>query len=329
MNRLELTPLQLDDPRDRAASLAIRLTDLFDTLRSVLSPDCILRREEPLARRTTLRVGGPADLLVEPDSEHSLRVVVELCGQLDLPWLVIGRGSNLLIRDGGIRGVVIALSQPAFCAVEAQPGRLYAGAGARLKTIAVTARQAGIGGMEFMEGIPGSLGGALRMNAGAMGRWTFDVVERMRFLEPSGEISERLGSEINADYRSCPLLHSRIALAAILKGDIEDPETIRGRMDAYSRKRWASQPHQPSAGCTFKNPSATRPAGKLIDELGLKSLKVGGASVSDVHANFLINDGTATASDVLQLMETVRSTVREKAGFELHPEVEIIGEDLP
>ena len=143
MNSLILTPLQADDPRHRAASLAIRITDVIDTLRTVLPPACVLRRDEPLAKRTTLRVGGPADLLVEPDSENSLRVIVEMCRQLDLPWCVIGRGSNLVIRDGGIRGVVVALSHPFFCSIETQPTRVFAGAGARLKAIAVAARQAG------------------------------------------------------------------------------------------------------------------------------------------------------------------------------------------
>lgn len=329
MNSLVLTPLQADDPCDRAASLAIRITDLYDTLRTVLPPTCVLRRDEPLAKRTTLRVGGPADLLVEPDSENSLRVVMELCAQLDLPSCVIGRGSNLVIRDGGIRGVVIVLSHPFFCSIETQPGRLFAGAGARLKAIAVAARQAGIGGLEFLEGIPGSMGGALRMNAGAMGRWTFDVVERLRYLGSDGEIHELAGAEVQADYRNCPLLRSGIALAAILQGELADPETVRVRMDAYSKKRWSSQPSQPSAGCTFKNPSVSQPAGRLIDELGLKNLRVGGASVSDVHANFLVNDGTATAADILQLMALVRARVQEMRGIDLHPEVEIVGEDLP
>lgn len=329
MNSLILTPLQADDPRDQAASLAIRITNLFDTLRTVLPPTCGLRRDEPMAKRTTLRVGGPANLLVEPDSENSLRVVIELCGQLDLPWCVIGRGSNLVIRDGGIRGVVIILSHPFFCSIETQPSRLFAGAGARLKAIAVAARQAGIGGLEFLEGIPGSMGGALRMNAGAMGRWTFDVVERLRYLGSDGEIREVAGSEVQADYRSCPLLRSGIAIAAILQGDLANPESVRVRMDTYRKKRWASQPSQPSAGCTFKNPSATQPAGRLIDELGLKNLRVGGASVSDVHANFLVNDGTATATDVLQLMALVQARVRDTHGIDLHPEVEIVGEDLP
>ena len=329
MSRWMLKPLQSENPIERAAGLAIRITDLYDTLRTVLPEGCGLHREEPLAKRTTLRVGGPADLLIEPDSENSLRVAIELCGQLEVPWCVIGRGSNLVVRDGGVRGAVFVLSHPFFCRIESQPGRIYAGAGVRLKAIAVAARQAGIGGMEFLEGIPGSLGGALRMNAGAMGRWTFDAVERLRYLSAEGEILDVEGTTVQADYRNCPLLRRGVALAAILRGELADPETVRGKMDAYSKKRWASQPNQPSAGCTFKNPSATLPAGRLIDELGLKSLSVGGARVSDVHANFLVNDGSATARDVLQLMDLVRNRVREQKGIELHPEVEIIGEDKP
>lgn len=327
MNHLMLRPLVENDPRDRAASLAIRVTDLFDTLRAVLPPACILKRDEPFSRRTTLRVGGPADLWVEPDSENSLRVLVELCAQLELPWMVLGRGSNLVVRDGGVRGVVISLAQSAFSAVETHAGRLFAGSGSRLKTIAHTARNAGLGGLEFLEGIPGSLGGALRMNAGAHGRWTFDVVDRLRYMTHEGELREIDGRDVGADYRSCPLLRTGIALAAILRGEPDEPESIRGRMETLNRKRWTSQPNDPSAGCTFKNPSPTLPAGRLIDELGLKGLRVGGAVVSDRHANFLVNEGSASAGDILELIEMVRRRVFESRGIELATEVEIIGED--
>jgi UDP-N-acetylenolpyruvoylglucosamine reductase len=329
MNRLSLIPLGDATDSDKMATRVVRSNDLFDALRGALPEESVVRRDEPMSRRTTLRVGGPADIYLEPDCEDSLRTAIEFCRQLDIPWFVLGRGSNLLVRDGGIRGVVISLAQPKFSAIETLGERMFAGAGARLKQISNEARRAGIGGLEFLEGIPGSLGGALRMNAGAMGRWTFDVVERLRILTRDGEIKEVTSADAGAIYRECPILKNAIAIGAILRGDPAVPEDIRNRMDGYSRKRWESQPTQPSAGCTFKNPSATLPAGRLIDELGMKNWKVGGAMVSDVHANFLVNLGPGTAKDFLELIEVIRDRALSERGVDLHTEIEIIGEDLP
>ena len=286
-----------------------------------------MRRDEPLARRTTLRVGGPADLWVEPSSENSLTSVLELCAMRRVPWFVLGRGSNLLVRDGGFRGVVISLAHAYFSRIERVEDRLEVGAGARLKTLAVEARRLGLTGLEFLEGIPGSLGGALRMNAGAMGAWTFDVVERMRCMSPEGTIRDLPAAEIEVSYRCCPLLKTHLALGATVRAQPAPVEDIRRQMDTYSRKRWDSQPNQPSAGCTFKNPSPELPAGRLIDELGLKGTRVGDAMVSEVHANFFVNLGEARASDVLALIELVRTRARQARGVELETEVEILGED--
>ncbi|MBM3847117.1 MAG: UDP-N-acetylmuramate dehydrogenase [Verrucomicrobia bacterium] len=244
-----------------------------------------------------------------------------------IPVTALGRGSNLLIRDGGIRGIVFCLCQPAFSSIVVDGCRLDCGAGAKLKLVAVTARQAGIAGLEFLEGIPGSVGGALRMNAGAMGAWTFQAVESVRVMSREGVARDLPASQIPSKYRSCPLLLDHFALRAVLKGEPSSSQEILARMNAYSRKRWESQPAQPSAGCIFKNP-ATIPAGKLIDELGLKGLRVGGAAVSDVHGNFIVNQGGATSTDVLALIEEVRSRVRASRGLELETEVEILGEDI-
>jgi len=193
--------------------------------------------------------------------------------------------------------------------------------------VAVEARRLGLAGLEFLEGIPGSLGGALRMNAGAMGRWTFDVVERMRCMDPQGAALDLEREAIAVEYRSCPMLRTHLALGARLRGSPAPVDEVRARMDTYSRKRWESQPSQPSAGCTFKNPADGPPAGRLIDELGLKGTRVGDAMVSDVHANFLVNLGRATARDVLALIELVRRRVFEARGIPLETEVEIVGED--
>lgn len=291
----------------------------------MLASESVVRAHEPLARRTTLRVGGPADLYVEPCSEADLAAVLRFCAERQMKFVLLGRGSNLLIRDGGIRGMVICLAHAAFSQLEIKGERLHCGAGVRLKTVAVEARRHGLAGLEFVEGIPGSVGGAMRMNAGAMGKWVFDVIESIRFMDHAGQAFERVAAEVNVEYRGCPLLKNHIALGAVLKGEPADAAAIKARMDSYSNKRWESQPNQPSAGCIFKNPPAI-PAGKLIDELGLKGTRVGGAMVSDVHGNFIVNSGDAKADDVLKLIEVIRQRARSARGLELETEVEILGE---
>lgn len=278
-----------------------------------------------MARRTTLGVGGPAEVYVEPASEGDLGLVRRYCHAHAIPFRVVGRGSNLLVRDGGIRGVVVALNHPTFSQVEVEGDRLRAGAGARLKQVAIEARRVGLTGLEFLEGIPGSVGGALRMNAGAHAAWVFDRIERVRFMTPEGAVNEAPASALSAQYRSCPFFDQHVALAAVVRGEPGDPEAIRARMDEFSRRRWATQPRQPSAGCIFKNPAAI-PAGRLIDELGLKGSRVGGAEISAVHANFMVNIGAATARDFLELIAQVRERARADRGIELETEVEILGE---
>ena len=300
-------------------------TGAFEELAGQLSPQAVLRRNEPLARRTTLRVGGPADVYVEPASEPELAAVVRFCRARNLPLFVLGRGSNLLVRDGGFRGVVVCLAQPAFSRIEAAGEHLRCGAGAKLKAVAVEAKRRGLSGLEFLEGIPGSVGGALRMNAGAMGGAMFEVVRRVRMMTLDGSIEERVPSELKVHYRRCATLENHIALGAVLEGKPGELEAIEQRMHEFNRKRWSSQPAAPSAGCIFKNPPAV-PAGKLIDELGLKGTRVGGARVSMEHGNFLVTDATATARDVLELIELIRQHARSERGIELETEVEIVGE---
>jgi len=292
-----------------------------------VSPATVIRRNEPLAGHTTLRVGGPADVYVEPASEVDLAAVVKFCGERGVPFFVIGRGSNLLVRDGGFRGAVICLSHADFSRVEIDGKRLCCGAGAKLKSVAVEARRHGLSGLEFLEGIPGSVGGALRMNAGAMGGATFDVVESVRLMDFDGNIRELAPWEMSVKYRGCATLKNQIALGAVFKGRPDSPESIAQRMSAFSQKRWSSQPAAPSAGCAFKNPPSI-PAGKLIDELGLKGLRVGGAVVSREHGNFIVNDGNATARDVLELIEMLKQRAKKERGIELQTEVEIIGDEI-
>ena len=285
----------------------------------------MIRIDQPLASRTTMRVGGPADVLVEPASEGDLSTILCFCAEHSLPFFVLGRGSNLLVKDAGFRGVVLSLSRPHFSRIEVTGRHLRCGAGAKLKMVAVEAKRNNLTGLEFLEGIPGSVGGGLRMNAGAMAGAIFDVVESVRLMDFAGKVEERTASEMAARYRSCQLLKTRIALGAVLVGQPGVREQIEERMNQFSRKRWDSQPAAPSAGCIFKNP-LTVPAGKLIDELGLKGTRVGGATVSSDHGNFIVNDGTATAANVLALIELIRQRARSERGIELEPEVEIIGE---
>jgi UDP-N-acetylmuramate--alanine ligase len=312
----ELRTLPMNDRQQLAAELAARV-----------SQATTVRADEALARRTTLRVGGPADLFVQPASEADLSIVVQLCRERSLPFTMLGRGSNLLVRDGGIRGVVICLMHANFSHITVDGDQLRCGAGAKLKAIAVEARRHALTGLEFLEGIPGSLGGSMRMNAGAMGSWLFDVIDSIRFMDYDGDVHERKAGEVYVEYRGCPLFKNHIALGAVLKGQTAAVQVVADRMTQYSHKRWESQPAAPSAGCIFKNPK-TIPAGKLIDELGLKGTRVGGASVSAEHGNFIVNDGSATARDVLSLIEVIRERARMARGVELETEVEILGQDL-
>jgi UDP-N-acetylenolpyruvoylglucosamine reductase len=292
-----------------------------------LSPAAVVRAGEPLARRTTLRVGGPADLYVEPASEADLAATLRFAAEQALPVFVLGRGSNLLVRDGGIRGVVLCLAQPHFTAITVAGGRLHCGAGAKLKDVANEARRHGVAGLEFLEGIPGNVGGALRMNAGAYGGEMFGVVESLRCMDYAGNAEELPAGQVEARYRTCAFFKTHIALGAVLRGRPGEPRAIEQRMHECSQKRWASQPKAPSAGCAFKNPAAI-PAGRLIEELGLKGLRVGGARVSLEHGNFIVTDGAATARQVLELIAQIRQRARTERGIELETEVQIVGEDL-
>jgi UDP-N-acetylenolpyruvoylglucosamine reductase len=195
-----------------------------------------------------------------------------------------------------------------------------------LKDVCNTARQHGLGGLEFLGGIPGTVGGALRMNAGAMGSQTFERVEHVRYMDREGEVHEVLVTQVEVHYRSCPMLRNFIALGAIFRGDPDSKEAIVARTNDFNKRRWNSQPKDPSAGCIFKNP-ATIPAGKLVQELGLKGKGIGGAIISPVHGNFIVNEKNATAADVLRLIEIIREKAKAERGLELETEVEILGED--
>jgi UDP-N-acetylmuramate--alanine ligase len=282
---------------------------------------------EPMSRHTTMLVGGPAQFWMEPHSFLGFAFLVGYCRERGIPVRVVGRGSNLLVRDGGIRGAVIHPTGGAFSEITpGTRGEFTAGAGVRLKKLASMAGAAGIGGFEWMEGIPGNVGGALRMNAGAMGIETFDQVVRVTFLDEDGVIRTRERDEITAGYRNVPELRRNFALQAVFKGKLDKPENIKQRWNESREKRKASQPVMASAGCTFKNPEEI-PAGKLIDSLGLKGACVGHAAVSEVHGNFLVNQGGASASEMLKLIDSIQQKARTEQAIELEPEIKILGED--
>lgn len=303
-----------------------QLRNLEADLRACLSDKGKLRRNEPMTRHTSLKVGGPAQFWLEPGNEHDLVRALQYCHGRQVPVTLVGRGTNLLVRDGGIQGVVIHLGSSEFSRIEVDGDRLIARAGARLKTVVLTAERHEIGGLEFLECIPGSLGGALRMNAGAMGRQMFDVVEWVRYISFSGETYVTEGKFLPVSYRNCPIFANHIALSAILRGVRASRGEIGKRLRAFGKRRWATQPAKPSAGCIFKNPE-TIPAGKLIEELGLKGAAVGGARVSELHGNFIVNEGRATAADVLGLIALIRERARHERGIELEPEVMVLGTD--
>ncbi len=296
----------------------------MEELQGVMGPG-LIRLYEPLAKHTTLRVGGPAQFWVEPETEAGFAALVRHAKNNQVPLMVVGRGSNLLVRDGGIRGVVVHLSRGEFRKIEVKDGGITAGAGVKLKELAYAARDAGIGGLEWMEGIPGSVGGGLRMNAGAMGGETFRNVVSVRYLDPNCEIHTATPAELEVHYRDVPSLKNNYALSAVFRGQPGSAPEIEKLLEASMLKRRATQPKESSAGCIFKNP-AQCPAGKLVDELGLKNTGIGRARVSGVHGNFIVNDGGATASDVIELIEKIRAAALKERGIRLETEVQIVGE---
>lgn len=309
------------------SSNALESSDLLSRLSGRVSPDTVLRANEPLANKTTLRVGGKADYYAEPANESDLRALLKEASKRSLPVHFLGRGSNLIVPDSGVRGLVVRLNKPFFQQIEImEDGRVRAAAGVRLKELCGFMRRKEISGFEFLEGIPGNVGGALRMNAGAMGGWISDVISEVVLMDYRGEAFTLSTEELHFGYRHCRELLNAIGLAALFKsGDASSLESIQHTMDSYQNTRKESQPRQASSGCTFKNPDGSA-AGMLIDKSDFKGFSVGGAEVSSVHANFIINTGKATASDIITLVNELRKKVYQKTGYELEPEVILFGD---
>ncbi len=307
--------------------LSILAADLViaEKLKTIVGEEGDVRLYEPLSKHTTLRVGGPAQFWVEPRNETALSELIRFCRDESLPLFVIGRGSNLLVRDGGIRGVVVRPCGGDFDRIDVDDNEITAGVGAKLKEVAYAGKAAGIGGLEWMEGIPGAVGGGLRMNAGAMGAQTFENIVRLRYLDVKGNPHTKSRDELDVRYRNFPLLERNFAVSATFRGHAAPREQIEERLRESQEKRRTSQPIAKSAGCIFKNTDSI-PAGKLVDELGLKNSCVGKARVSQVHGNFIVNDGGATAADMLELIAKIKATARAQRGIELETEVQIVGE---
>lgn len=281
--------------------------------------------EEPMKKHTTFRVGGPADVLVQPD-ETALAAILALCRQYHVSYSFIGNGSNLLVGDKGIRGVVIEMTDP-MGNIEVDGTKITAQAGAMLSKIANTAASNGLGGMEFAAGIPGSVGGAVVMNAGAYGGEMKDIIEKVYVLNENGAQLELDRDALDLGYRhSCIPEKKYIVTKVVLELVPRNEAEIRSEMKELNEKRAEKQPLQyPSAGSTFKRPEGYF-AGKLIMDAGLRGYQVGGAQVSEKHCGFVINKGDATAADICQLMRDVSDKVQAQFGVVLEPEVKMIGE---
>ncbi len=286
-------------------------------------------REEPMARHTTFQVGGPADRMLFPETEGQLSSLLESLREGGVPWLVLGNGSNLLVRDGGIRGAVLCLSGDFKKITLLKDGcTLRAGAGASLATLCAFARERALTGLEFAWGIPGSVGGAAYMNAGAYGGEMKDVITQVRHVSAGGEPGAVSGEELGFSYRRSRYTGGAdIITGADLTLQKGDPSQIAAKMEDLMARRKEKQPYDmPSAGSVFKRPE-TGFAAAMIDQCGLKGRRVGGAQVSEKHAGFIVNTGGAACRDVLELIDIVKETVKAQTGTLLECEVRLLGED--
>lgn len=291
--------------------------------------DLNYRLYEPMSRHTTLGVGGEAQYWIEPHTFEAMQAVVNFFKDRNLPVQIVGRGSNLVVRNGGIRGAVIHPASGIFEKLELQGNHIVAGAGVKLKKLASFAASHGISGFEWMDGIPGCVGGSLRMNAGCMGGDMWSVFRSATALTEDGELVEFEKDHMKgAQYRLIPEFDSNMVMQATFAGTPADAQAIGAATDEFRARRNNSQPKEPSAGCTFVNPDEI-PAGKLIEELGLKGYAIGGAKVSEKHANFIVNTGNASATDVTQLIDFIREKAKAERGIILRTEVHVVGDREP
>ncbi len=282
--------------------------------------------QEPMDRHTTFRIGGPADHFLQPRDAGELQRIIDICEREQVPWFIMGNGSNLLVSDRGYRGVVIQLYRN-MAQISIEGCRMTAQAGAPLTALSKRAMDASLSGLEFAGGIPGTLGGAVAMNAGAYGGEMKDVLEEVRVLDRSGRQSSLQADQLEMGYRTSVIkTEGYIVLEAVLKLHPGDAGMIRDTMQDLAKRRASKQPLEyPSAGSTFKRPEGYF-AGKLIMDAGLKGYRSGDAQVSEKHCGFVINRGHATGADVAAVMSHVKKKVREQFQVELEPEVRFLGD---
>ena len=298
----------------------------YDKLTSVIAKERVYV-DEPMSRHTTFRVGGPADFFVTPKAKEEVRDVIRICKEAGMPYSIIGNGSTLLVSDAGYRGVIVQIYKE-MNEVKVEGDLVKAQAGALLSGIAAKALGAELSGFEFASGIPGTIGGACVMNAGAYGGEMKDVLESVTVLTGEGKIIELGRNELELGYRTSVIAKKGyIVLGAVLKLERGDGEKIKTYMDELKEKRVTKQPLEyPSAGSTFKRPEGYF-AGKLIEDAGLRGFQVGGAQVSEKHCGFVINRDHATAADIMELMRQVQIRVKENSGVDLEPEVKRLGDE--
>ena len=290
-------------------------------------PQATVLADEPMSKHTTFKIGGPADIYVEPATSEIVDLINFLHNQ-QIPFMVIGNGSNLLVSDDGVEGVVVSLGKKA-ANITVDGEKITVDAGAMLSSVANKAADAGLTGLEFASGIPGSIGGAVYMNAGAYGGEIKDVLESVDVLTSDYQLVTMSVDELELSYRHSRLMENGgIVLGATIKLQPGDKDTIKETIANIRDQRVAKQPlNFPSAGSTFKRPEGYF-AGKLIDDAGLRGYTVGGAQVSEKHCGFVVNKGNATAADVLQLMHDVDEKVFDLFGVHLSPEVRIVGRNI-
>jgi UDP-N-acetylmuramate dehydrogenase len=299
---------------------------IYNSLLNILNKEDILI-DEPMSKHISFRVGGPADILVKPSSEDQIKDILTFAKKENIPYLIIGNGSNLLVRDGGIRGIVIKIAEN-FNDFSIEGTTVTAQSGAMLSFMGKAIMRNNLTGFEFAAGIPGTLGGAIAMNAGAYGGEMKDIVKSVRLIDSQGNIVELSNEEMQFAYRKSILSKEEyIVLSAVMELKEGNYEEIRDIMKDLTNKRVTKQPlNLPSAGSTFKRPEGYF-AAKLIDDSGLRGLTLRGAQVSEKHCGFVVNLGNAKAKDILDLMYVVKSTVKAKYGITLEEEVKILGED--
>ncbi|MFZ5975608.1 MAG: UDP-N-acetylmuramate dehydrogenase [Bacillota bacterium] len=305
----------------------MQIEQAYRALQAAVGDESRVLRDEPMNKHTSFKIGGPADIMICIKSADEIADALRICRRYDVPVTVIGNGTNLLVRDKGIRGAVIKIGKE-FCSLEIAGTHVTAQAGILVASLANQTLNQGLAGLEFACGIPGTLGGAVMMNAGAYGGEIADCLKRVRYMDESGNTGWKLIQKDDLGYRRSIFSETGlIVLEAEFELRPDESREAQKRAQEISAQRNARQPvHLPSAGSTFKRPHNGY-AARLIDQAGLKGLRVGGAQVSELHAGFIVNTGGATAEDVLELAETVRARVLDASGTDLELEIKVLGEE--